>query len=244
MNKFKYFISGVLIGSIFVGGVSAFANPEIPKSITKWVKLKVNGITTNENSAFVYDNKTYVPVRFISEQLGAEVGWDKYSSTVSINKPIPEQDENNPPVIEPEVKPEDSTPKPSTPAVEYKKLPQSSLVGGANIEVYSISHRNNHTYVYLKIKNTAKNPVQLISNEAYLETSDGTYKQANVAPEDYFRFDQTWYNDIREDETREGYILLPSIPKNINQGTLHLKVLQNDGSKNERESSVNIEWEN
>lgn len=31
-------------------------------------------------------NRTYVPVRFVSEALGAEVGWDQTTKTVTINK--------------------------------------------------------------------------------------------------------------------------------------------------------------
>ena len=36
--------------------------------------------------AFIKDGRTFVPVRFIAESLGAEVLWDEDTKTVSINK--------------------------------------------------------------------------------------------------------------------------------------------------------------
>jgi hypothetical protein len=39
-----------------------------------------------DTAAVVKDGRTLLPVRAISEALGAKVGWDEQTNTVSINK--------------------------------------------------------------------------------------------------------------------------------------------------------------
>jgi len=45
----------------------------------------VNGRQVNSNGAFIEDGTTFVPLRVISEALGATVGWDGYAHAVSID---------------------------------------------------------------------------------------------------------------------------------------------------------------
>lgn len=48
------------------------------------VKIMVNGVAVNSKGAKIEDGTTLVPVRFVSEALGAKVDWDGASGTVSI----------------------------------------------------------------------------------------------------------------------------------------------------------------
>ena len=47
--------------------------------------IKVNNVVKQTaQEPFIYDNYTYVPLRFVSESLGADVQWDDKTSTISI----------------------------------------------------------------------------------------------------------------------------------------------------------------
>ena len=48
---------------------------------------KINGAeVTLDSPAFIENSRTYLPVRFVSENLGASVGWDGATSTVTLTK--------------------------------------------------------------------------------------------------------------------------------------------------------------
>ena len=54
----------------------------------------VNGESiTLDSPAFIENNRTYLPVRFVAESLGATVTWDGVSSTATITKPVAEETE-------------------------------------------------------------------------------------------------------------------------------------------------------
>ena len=48
------------------------------------VNVSVNGEHLQEN-AYIIDNKTYIPLRAVSEYMGAQVGWDPASRTASVS---------------------------------------------------------------------------------------------------------------------------------------------------------------
>jgi carbon monoxide dehydrogenase subunit G len=53
------------------------------------VKAKVNGeVVTLDAPARIINNRTLVPVRFISESLGAKVNWDAKTKTAEITTQI------------------------------------------------------------------------------------------------------------------------------------------------------------
>ncbi|MNI14748.1 hypothetical protein D3C73_680220 [compost metagenome] len=52
-------------------------------SDTAWVNGKEFKL---ESNAIITGGSTYVPARFIAENLGAKVGWDELTRTVSINR--------------------------------------------------------------------------------------------------------------------------------------------------------------
>ena len=40
------------------------------------------------NFPVITDNRTFIPVRFVSEQLGYKVAWDGEAQTITITKPL------------------------------------------------------------------------------------------------------------------------------------------------------------
>lgn len=71
-------IAGLLIGLVISGAAIAAAGPAI--------KLIINGKTIDcgNTPPTIIDNRTYVPVRFVAENLGATVTWDEKSRTVLV----------------------------------------------------------------------------------------------------------------------------------------------------------------
>jgi hypothetical protein len=77
----KRFVLSVLIAFVIImlnmGSVSCTTN----------IKLVVDGKDiTNAAAPIIKDNRTLVPIRFVSEEIGAEVLWDEVNRTVSVHK--------------------------------------------------------------------------------------------------------------------------------------------------------------
>ena len=80
----KKFVTGLIIGIIIATTLSAAASPN--------VKIFVNDKEINSESAFILDGVTMVPLRLISEGLGASVKWNQETKSVYIDneKEIPD----------------------------------------------------------------------------------------------------------------------------------------------------------
>lgn len=79
----------------YSGGMVGNFYPYLQKRTVATVSLKIgspytfanNKVTEIEAAPYIQDGRTYVPVRVISEGLGAEVGWDGAAQQVTISKP-------------------------------------------------------------------------------------------------------------------------------------------------------------
>jgi len=85
--RFKQLIIGVLIGLITFGSISSLSKSEnlsIPITYEN-IKITIDGKESTSNvEPFIYNGSTFVPVRFVSEALGAKVDWIKSTNTVEI----------------------------------------------------------------------------------------------------------------------------------------------------------------
>lgn len=83
MNSYvKGLISGI-VGATIVTGVSISLANSIEVDFNK-IKIAVNGKKVAADN-ILYDGRTYVPLRAISELLEKDVGWDAATFTASIN---------------------------------------------------------------------------------------------------------------------------------------------------------------
>lgn len=91
LNKIKYTTLGFILGVIlFMGLGFIYANSNAKEILAHFnnIKITVNGqqIETDVKAPpFIYNDRTYVPLRFVSEALGADVGWDSKTKTAIIN---------------------------------------------------------------------------------------------------------------------------------------------------------------
>lgn len=221
MKNYKQFVAGIIVGGVLLSGGNALANNNALPSIMNFVKYKINGEAKALPSGYTtlnYDGHTYVPTRFIAEQLGADVEWDDKTKTVAINNEEQKVDKPQ----EPEQQPieEDKDTK------GYDQLPVSKMVDGVRVEVYSVEHRDNYTKFYIDIKNTTDRRVRLNQESVYFKTENDTYKHTDASKNIYWK-DTTWYNELEEDDDAQGYVMLPRLDKEDTKGQLYIEVEEN-----------------
>jgi len=84
----KQFISGVVVGAILFSGVAYAASTTINVDF-KNIKYYFDGEQKEapaDNQGFIYNNTTYVPLRFLSESLGKEVTWEGATESIYVGK--------------------------------------------------------------------------------------------------------------------------------------------------------------
>ncbi|KYG95678.1 2,' 3'-cyclic nucleotide 2'-phosphodiesterase [Paenibacillus jamilae] len=85
MKKWSYLLSGVLIGAVVATAGSAFADQIkslVGEKVAGEYSVKVNGNSLSE-SAIVVDGKAHVPLRAVTDSLGANLKLD--GKTIQIN---------------------------------------------------------------------------------------------------------------------------------------------------------------
>lgn len=82
-DKVKGLIIGLSIGSLLAGS-AAYASATQIEVVFKNIKYMFNGVEkkSTEGKSFVYNNTTYVPLRFVGEALGQNVTWDEKNQTI------------------------------------------------------------------------------------------------------------------------------------------------------------------
>jgi len=83
-HKIIYLSIGLLVGCLFPIQSLFADNP---------IKLIINGKTINNASPQIISNRTYVPLRVISEELGATVEWDGVNRVVRVNSKVEQKTE-------------------------------------------------------------------------------------------------------------------------------------------------------
>ncbi len=88
--RLKWLFTGAIIGTLVASGVTALG-----ASTAQFIEVYYNNIKvyidgeekTVNDQPFIYEGKTYVPLRFVSESLGKNVQWDSKNASVYIGKP-------------------------------------------------------------------------------------------------------------------------------------------------------------
>ncbi|MDE6108237.1 MAG: FAD-dependent oxidoreductase [Oscillospiraceae bacterium] len=81
----------LLVLTMVLGTVAMAAGSMISIGVFPGVKITMDGkdITPEGKEPFIYEDTTYVPLRFLSETLGLNVGWDAESETVLLGEKAP-----------------------------------------------------------------------------------------------------------------------------------------------------------
>jgi foldase protein PrsA len=82
-DKVKGLIIGLSLGSL-IAGSAAYASATQIEVVFKNIKYMFDGIEkkSSQGQGFIYNNTTYVPLRFVGEALGKKVQWDEKNQTI------------------------------------------------------------------------------------------------------------------------------------------------------------------
>jgi hypothetical protein len=86
--NFKSFTLGFVISSIIFTSLSlTFAKVQNINAFFNDIKVKVNGreVENMDVEPFIYQGRTFVPVRFVAEELDMEVKWNETTNTVELD---------------------------------------------------------------------------------------------------------------------------------------------------------------
>ncbi|RTE05450.1 lamin tail domain-containing protein [Paenibacillus whitsoniae] len=91
-SSIKGFILGVVTTCLLFGATAAYAaGGTMIEVYFEKLKYIFDGTekqpTADQGQGFIYKGTTYVPLRFVTESLGKEVGWNDAAKTITIGKP-------------------------------------------------------------------------------------------------------------------------------------------------------------
>jgi len=92
---------GIIIGIVISISTIVFVENKNIEAFFNNIKIQINGktITNMDVEPFIYQGRTFVPVRFIAENFGAIVKWNETDNIVEIESELfinLEEEEENP----------------------------------------------------------------------------------------------------------------------------------------------------
>jgi len=229
MKNIKTLIIGFAAGAAFMFTTSAIAaNANVTAVLTPDIFFKVDGevvAPASDQPILNYNNRVYVPIRFAATLTGATVDWDVASRKVVITKPEAE-------VVEKEVVKEvekivyvDSSLNPDSSTAVYSSLPLTKNTSDYKIEVTGISRKPTEsiTKVFLTLENKQENKIQLEQSDSKLIVDGEEYPLTSIRAQ----WDNSWYNDIEEDDENEGSLAFTLIPEDWSQASLTVTFREN-----------------
>lgn len=84
-RNFKWLIVGIVFSLIITSSVAVFAENRSIQVFFNNIKISINGTNIEtDTEPFIYNGRTYVPVRFIAENLNMDVKYNEMTDTVEI----------------------------------------------------------------------------------------------------------------------------------------------------------------
>lgn len=256
LKKYRKLIIGIIIGLLCIlpAGVLAGTSAWVSALIDGDIAFQFDGqreALPEGYTVLLYENRTYVPARFVAERLGASVGWDQMTKTVKINtKPsaeylalqkekeglekIVKEQEEKIKALEKEVKDlkakagEREASAEGQPAGNYQKLPLTRVLPAMNIAVTGLFKDDHYTRIYLELENKKTVPLQLLHTRTTAIVDGEDYKTGDIL---HFTLDERWYHDIAHEEIKDGYVMLPPVPEDAKEMLLELTILYNDAKQ-------------
>lgn len=228
MKRFKTFAAGLLIGIIITGTITAFAEGQsFVQAFLGNYKITVDGkdLQLASDTAIInYNNRIYTPSRAVAEALGATVGWDELSQTVTIKSPEPK-------IVEREIEKIVEVPAER----DFQYIPVRYQFDGCYIEVYGINNLTKATELNIAVENKSDISSTLFVNyaDAYIMLSDGTKITQNDAD------NVKWRNGIDNDKRKEDGLTFDKIDKDEKKLTIYIPYsLENNKTGEVEKNSV------
>lgn len=231
-KRVGYIILGTVLGSMLTlsTGVLAETTKLISAYLGSHIRFEFDGETkkpAEDKPAIIYKDSVYVPVRFIAEGTGMPITWNAKTQTIEVKSPEPQVVEK---IVYKETSEEEKEEEETGEVKDtrnYQTLPIFKPYTNMEVTAVTVLKDENETKVFFSIKNKEGYPIQLIQSETIIEVDGVPYKMSDKPMASW---DYKWYDDIRKDETREGYIIFKDTPKDAKGIHVVLKIMQNDGS--------------
>ena len=213
MGKKRYLAAGLVLGICISAGVQVFAQDAVQKitaSVRNDYTIQYNGETQTLPPTYhilSYQDRTYLPIRYISDLLGADIDWDAKTNTITI-----EQKKTTLDTIDTTV---------------YGKLPQS--VETLNYRITAailMEDQEKGDRLYLHLKNKCDTVLRLDQSSVVFDIDGKEYPYSYV---DSLNYDKRWYTKyLEKDEEMEGYIRLPKEADGAEKITITLNLTQDN----------------
>lgn len=248
-NKLAIAVLIILLSSISVGVLSA-APVSVSVLVADYITFIFDGRSQplpEGYTVLMHENRSYVPARFVAEQLGANVTWDGNTRTIRIaSQPCPEctgleeqvsllegeSEELKQKIVdlEAKIKTLEEEKEKTQPDLDYRRLPVSKILRDINVDVTLVVLDDGESFnrIYLAVENKQNIPLQLLHQKTVAVVNGIEYKAANVPVQ---MLDERWYHNINSEEIKEGYVVLPAIPESGGNMLLTLTVLYNDADQ-------------
>ncbi len=250
----RYLVLGLVLGILLTMSLSpisaathtitAFLRPDFQFFFDGEAETPPEGQTV-----LVYEGRSYVPARFVAENMGGTVLWDEVGKNIFISLPEPVVIEPEEPEVE-EPK-EEEEPEVSQPSGNYRRLPVTSRTRDLTVtaDLLTLSDSDNYTSggarvftsrLYLLVDNEGDYPIELRQVESRFIVDGVEFLTSDISPAYY---DTEWYEHIQADNDKEGYIVLPDIPEDSEEMKVYLKFVTYDYLQTEREIVLDIRLE-
>ncbi|WP_166242800.1 stalk domain-containing protein [Paenibacillus turpanensis] len=169
MKKRMILLFGLIVCLLVPTTVWAAASSQITALLAPHFKLVLNGrvLDTSTDTPIVYNDKSYVPLRLVSEALGYEVKWDGENSAIHFS--VPEEDY-------PLIKNDAVQVHSMEPNYDLtSSLTKDSYLGGINLDIaYTITEdQERRPVIVMEVVN--KDRTVLSSETELLNAKAGTY---------------------------------------------------------------------
>lgn len=231
MRGKKTLMAGLAAGILLSMTVQAFGTP-----LVRLVEARINPdyhITFDGEKKdmpdgydiLVYKDRTYVPARYVAEELGATVKWHEDTKEIEIVRP---QVPTGPCVEQPGEEPSKDN---------YNEFPVAKETEDYRLSAFMYTKDSNtgDQRLWFRLKNKGDSPIQLDQAATIIEESNKTYGMDMRQAAD---FDKRWYNDIAKDDTVEGYVLLPDAIRQPKYLKIQMTVVVRDQSGNKAENET------
>ena len=222
MKRNKHLLIGLVVGVLIASGGQIFAASAIEK-IEAYINHDMTFTFDGEKKALpddyevlVYKDKSYVPVRFVAENLGATVDWNDDTKVIAITSAKPETP------INPE--------NPNNVDTVYKELPIFKQNENLKVSADMYGEDSKGDRVWFTVENKTDKPIQLNQSSTKIIADGKAYSMDSKQAVD---FDKRWYNDLKKDEAMEGFILLPTAIKNPEKLHIELTFITQGTGKSE-----------
>lgn len=193
----RYILLGAAAGFLLSLGVQTYAQDALT-AVSAWIRndyrIEYNGEEQNLPDGYdilVYQDRTYLPLRYVGELLGADIQWDKETNTASIQQ---EKTPDTSDVIDTTV---------------YGTLPQSVETLDYRITATSLMGKDDRegARLYLSLKNKNDTVLRLDQGSTVFEIDGKKYDYGDI---DSLYYDSRWYlYYLEKDQEVEGYLRLP-----------------------------------